>query len=101
MPVLLDSVTKMGDNFSIASTPWNTLNRYSQCFCSITPSELGIYGAIEKILKLLLKCTQIRSRIQEPSFIIFSHSFVCGECDRFIKWIGKSELAKLNQGGPV
>ena len=26
-------------------------------------------------------------------------SLRCGECDRFIKWIGKSELVKLNQGG--
>lgn len=28
-----------------------------------------------------------------------SASLRCGECDRFIKWIGKSELAKLNKGG--
>jgi hypothetical protein len=26
-------------------------------------------------------------------------SLRCGGCDRFIKWIGKAELAKLNQGG--
>ena len=28
-------------------------------------------------------------------------SLRCGECDRFIKWIGKSELAKFNQGGRI
>lgn len=28
-----------------------------------------------------------------------SASLRCGECDRFIKWVGKSELSKLNQGG--
>ena len=29
-----------------------------------------------------------------------SASLRCGECDRFIKWIGKSELQKIeNQGG--
>ncbi len=27
-----------------------------------------------------------------------SASLRCGGCDRFIKWIGKSELTKLNQG---
>lgn len=30
-----------------------------------------------------------------------SASLRCGQCDRFIKWIGKSELAKLNQGGQI
>jgi hypothetical protein len=28
-------------------------------------------------------------------------SLRCGECNKFVKWIGKSELAKLNQGGQV
>jgi hypothetical protein len=28
-----------------------------------------------------------------------SASLRCGQCDRFIKWIGKSELRKLNQRG--
>jgi hypothetical protein len=28
-----------------------------------------------------------------------SASLRCGQCDRFIKWVSKSELEKLNQGG--
>jgi len=31
-----------------------------------------------------------------------SASLRCGECDRFIRWIGKAELAKIeNQGGRI
>jgi hypothetical protein len=31
-----------------------------------------------------------------------SASLRCGKCDRFIRWIGKPELAKIeNQGGQV
>jgi hypothetical protein len=28
-----------------------------------------------------------------------SASLKCAECDRFIRWVGKNELVKLNQGG--
>jgi len=28
-----------------------------------------------------------------------SASLRCGKCDRFIRWVGKIELVKLNQGG--
>jgi hypothetical protein len=26
-------------------------------------------------------------------------SLLCGGCDRFIRWVGKNELVKLNRGG--
>ncbi len=28
-----------------------------------------------------------------------SASLKCAQCDRFIRWVGKIELVKLNQGG--
>lgn len=45
-------------------------------------------------------CGSKERKIGEGSGPHFA-SLRCGECDRFIKWIGKSELAKLNQGGQV
>lgn len=115
MPIVLDVVTSLGDNFLIASTRWNTFNRYSQWICCFTPQKLGIYGAVAKCLSFCLIIAKIAPAIQEQSFICsqcgstsrqmgagkgpHSASLRCGECGKFIKWISASEVAQFNNGG--
>lgn len=87
MPILPDSVTHLVDKFWIAPQRWNTFNRYSQCFCSITPPKVGIYGAIGKYLSFHLSVAQMGLGIQAP-FIIFSY---------LPQW--EASAAQFNKGG--
>lgn len=49
----------------------------------------------------IIPCAQCGSKSRKLGLGKGPHSacWRCGECDRFIKWIGKVELAKLNEGG--
>src|ERR671932_2011634 len=87
MTILSDAVMPFNDSFSIASglwaRCWNTLNRYSQWFCSITPPKVGIYGAIGKYLSFYLRIAKIGIRVQSlptTSEQSFRYRQLCPNC---------------------
>ena len=65
------------------------------------PCDKGITRDLQ-LSRNIIPCAQCGSTSQKLGIGKGPHSasLRCGECDRFIKWIGKSELAKIqNQGG--
>jgi hypothetical protein len=75
-------------------------NLFSSCDKDITKAPKS--NLIFRLKKTHLPCAHCASTEQKLGAGKGPHtaSLRCGECDRFIKWIGKSELAKIeNQGG--
>ncbi len=68
------------------------------------PASQDITNPVQRVSPNALPCASCGSTERKLGAGFGPHTaeLRCGECDCFIKWIGKSELAKIqNQGGLV
>jgi transcription elongation factor Elf1 len=68
------------------------------------PASQDITNPVQRVFPNALPCASCGSTERKLGVGKGQHtaSLKCAECDRFIKWLGKSELAQIkNQGGLV